>query len=402
MSAPLKGAVPSHVASLQRVGIVCAVVGLAASAVLGASNPTQFLRSYLVAYLFWAGLAVGCLSVSMIHHLTGGIWGLVVRRILEAGTRTFPLLALLFLPIALGLARIYPWAHPGAVEADELIRHKALYLNPGFFLARAVFYFVIWIVLASVMNRWSLALDARPDRRTARRLRGLGGVGLMLLGLTITFSSIDWAMSLDPHWFSTIYGVLFMIGQALSALSFVIVCIAVLGGQKPLADVVTPGAIHDLGKLLLAFVMLWTYMNLSQFLIMWSGNLPEEIPWYIRRFHGGWQVVGLVLVIFHFLLPFLLLLSRDLKRNARLLGFVAGGILLVRLVDLFWLVAPDLAGHGGAAKGMALHGLDVALPMGIGGVWLTLFTFELRKRPLIPLGDPEIRELLEQANGVQR
>jgi hypothetical protein len=208
-------------------------------------------------------------------------------------------------------------------------------------------------------------------------------------------------MSLDPHWSSTIYGVMFMVGQALSALSFVIVCIAAFGGEKPLSDVVRPGAVHDLGKLLLAFVMLWTYMNLSQFLIMWSGNLPEEIPWYIRRFRGGWQVVGLALVLFHFALPFLLLLSRDLKRNARLLGFVAAGILCVRLVDLYWLVAPDLAGHGGA-QGMAVHWLDVVLPLGIGGLWLAVFARELKGRPLIPVGDPEIRELLDQASGATR
>jgi hypothetical protein len=393
---------PSRVASLQRAGLVSAVAGLGVSAALGFGNPTQFLRSYLVAYLFWVGLAIGCLSVSMIHHLTGGIWGLVIRRILEAGTRTFPLLALLFLPIAFGLGRLYPWAHPGAAEADALLRHKAPYLNTTFFLVRAAFYFVVWMVVAFVMNKWSLALDAGPDRAISRRLRGLGGVGLILLGSTITFSSIDWAMSLDPHWFSTIYGVLFMIGQALSALSFVIVCIAVLGSEKPLSDVVRPGAVHDLGKLLLAFVMLWTYMNLSQFLIMWSGNLPEEIPWYIRRFHGGWQVVGLILVLFHFLLPFLLLLSRDLKRNARLLGFVAGGILVARILDLYWLVAPDLAGHGADAHGLVLHALDLALPIGIGGLWLAVFTFELRKRPMIPVGDPEIRELLDQASGLAR
>lgn len=395
-------ATPSRIAFLQRVGIVLAVLGLLASAALGFGDPTQFLRSYLVAYLFWVGLAVGCLSISMIHHLTGGIWGLVIRRILEAGTRTFPLLALLFLPIAFGLARIYPWADPAAVKADALLQHKALYLNPGFFLARAALYFAVWMLVAFVMNKWSLALDAGPDRATSRRLRGLGGVGLILLGSTITFSSIDWAMSLDPHWFSTIYGVLFMIGQALSALSFVIVCIAVLGTEKPLSDVVRPGAVHDLGKLLLAFVMLWTYMNLSQFLIMWSGNLPEEIPWYIRRLHGGWQGVGLILVLFHFLLPFLLLLSRDLKRNARLLGLVAGGILVVRVLDLYWLVAPDLAGHGAEAHGMVVHGLDLALPIGIGGLWLTVFTLELKKRPLVPLGDPEIRELLDQASGFAR
>lgn len=392
------GRMPARIDALQRIGLIVAGVGLTASILGGLANPTQFFRSYLFAFLFWVGLAVGCLSVSMIHHLTGGIWGLVIRRILEAGTRTFPLLALLFLPVAFGMARIYPWASPQAVAADPILQHKALYLNPTFFLLRAVVYFAAWNLLAFVMSKWSLALDAGPDRDLSRRLRGLGGVSLLILGPTITFSSIDWAMSLDAHWFSTIYGVLFMVGQALSALAFVIICIAAFGGEKPLSDVVRPGAVHDLGKLLLAFVMLWTYMNLSQFLIVWSGNLPEEIPWYIRRFHGGWQVVGLVLVLFHFALPFLLLLSRDLKRDARLLGLVAGGIFVVRLLDLYWLVAPDLAGHG--AHSLAVHWLDVALPVGIGGLWLAAFARQLKGRSLLPVGEPEIRELLEQANGV--
>ena len=389
---------PARIDALQKAGLVVATLGLGASVLGGLGNPTQFFRSYLFAFLFWVGLAVGCLSISMIHHLTGGIWGLVIRRILEAGTRTFPLLALLFLPVAFGLGRLYPWASPEAVSADPILTHKALYLNAPFFLVRAVVYFAAWNTLAFVMSRWSLALDAGPDRALSRRLRGLGGVSLLILGPTITFSAVDWAMSLDAHWFSTIYGVLFMVGQALSALAFVIVCIAALGGEKPLSDVVRPGAVHDLGKLLLAFVMLWTYMNLSQFLIVWSGNLPEEIPWYIRRFHGGWQAMGLVLVLFHFVLPFLLLLSRDLKRDARLLGYVAGGILLVRILDLYWLVAPDLAGHG--AHALAVHWLDVALPVGMGGLWLAAFARQLKGRPIIPVGEPEIRELLEQANGV--
>jgi hypothetical protein len=391
----------ARIDSLHRTGLALAVVGLVASALGGWANPTQFFRSYLFAFLFWVGLTVGCLSVSMIHHLTGGFWGLVIRRILEAGTRTLPVLALLFLPIAFGLSQIYPWARPGAVEADPVLQHKALYLNPGFFLARAAFYFAVWITLAFFMNKWSLALDAGPSRAISRRLRGLGGVSLLFLGFTVTFSSIDWAMSLDSHWSSTIYGVLFMVGQALSALSFVIVCIAVFGGEQPLSDVVGPGAVHDLGKLLLAFVMLWTYMNLSQFLIMWSGNLPEEIPWYIRRLHGGWQAVGLVLVLFHFALPFLLLLSRDLKRNRHLLGSVAGGVFAVRLLDLYWLVAPDLADHA-ASQGVAFHWLDVTLPVGIGGLWLALFARQLKGRPLVPVGEPEIRELLDQASGVVR
>jgi hypothetical protein len=391
--------VPPRLDVVQRAALAASAVGLAASAAGGLANPPQFFRSYLFAFLFWAGLAVGCLSISMIHHLTGGLWGSVIRRILEAGTRTLPVVALMFLPVALAVPRLYPWADPGRVAADPLLRHKSLYLNPPSFYGRAVFYFAVWIALAHWMSKWSLALDAGPDRATSRRLRGLSGGGLVLLGLTITFSSIDWAMSLDPHWFSTIYGVLFMVGQALSALAFVIVCVAVLGAQKPLSDVVRPGTVHDLGKLMLAFVMLWTYVNLSQFLIMWSGNLPEEIPWYIRRLHGGWQYLALALVLFHFAVPFLLLLSRDLKRNARPLALVAGLLLAFRVADVYWLVAPDMGGHGAAT---GFHWLDIAIPLGLGGLWVAAFARELRGRPLVPIGEPEIRELLDEAREAAR
>jgi hypothetical protein len=391
----------ARIDSLQRTGLILGALGLVALAAGGFANAPQAYRSYLFAFLFWVGVSVGCLSVSMINHLTGGMWGLVTRRILEAGTRNLPLLALLFVPIAFGLPHIYVWARPDAVAADPMLRHKSLYLNPPFFLGRAVFYFALWNALALFMNRWSLATDAGPDRKTGRRLRGLSGVGLVLLGLTITFSSVDWAMSLDPHWYSTIYGVLFMVGQALSALSLVVVCIALLGAEKPLSDVVGPGAVHDLGKLLLAFVMLWTYMHLSQFLIIWSGNLPSEIPWYIRRTQGGWLYVAVVLVLFHFALPFLLLLSRELKRNARSLALVAGVLFLVHVIETFWLVAPDLAGHGEHPLGLAVHWTDVAAILGIGGAWLASFARQLRMRPIVPVGEPEIRELLEQAEAAR-
>ena len=400
MSLPLYP-VPSRVDALDRAAFVTGAAAAVMCTFGAFANTTQFIRSYLFAFLFWAGVALGCLSISMIHHLTGGLWGLVIRRILEAGTRTLPLIALMFLPVALGVSTLYPWANPETVAADEALRHKSLYLNPTFFYVRAAFYFAVWNLLGYLLNKWSLALDAGPDRATSRRLRGLSGIGMILLGFTITFSSVDWGMSLDPHWFSTIYGVLFMVGQALSALAFVIVCVAALGSEKPLSDVVRPGSVHDLGKLMLAFVMFWAYVNLSQFLIMWSGNLPEEIPWYIRRLEGGWQYLALVLVIFHFTLPFLLLLSRDLKRNARLLGLVAGGLLIVRLADLYWFIAPDAGVHGHAA-GLAVHWLDIAALFGIGGLWLSAFARELKGRPLVPVGEPEIRELLDEAKGMAR
>lgn len=387
---------PARVDRLQRGAVLAAAVGGGASVIGGLIDPAQFLRSYLFAYLFWAGIPVGCLCIVMLHHLSGGRWGLVIRRILEAGSRTLVLLPVLFLPVALGAHELYVWARPADVAADEMLRHKSLYLNLPFFLARAAFYFAAWTGAAHLLSKWSLQMDAGPDPRIERRLQGLSGGGLVLMGLTITFSSVDWAMSLNPHWFSTIYGMIFMVGQALSALTLVIVLVALMGSERPLSSVLQPKTIHDLGKLLLAFLMLWAYVHLSQFIITWSGNLPEEITWYVRRFQGGWQVLALLLVILHFVLPFVLLLSRDLKRDARLLGAVAAGILFARLLDLFWIVAPDMTGHG-LEHGFALHWLDLAAPIGVGGVWLAFFAWQLKDRPLLPVGEPEIQELLEGA-----
>ena len=386
--------VPPQVDVLQRRAFVGGAAGLLASLLGALVSPTQFFHSYLFAYLFWNGIALGCLSLLMIQHLTGGRWGLAIRRLLEAGTRTVPVLVLLFLPVVLGLKRIYPWA--GSAQSDPTIRHaidlKQAYLNVPFFLGRAVFYFAVWFLLARVLNRVSLESDLGMDLRRARLLRSISGGGLLLMGLTITFMSVDWSMSLDPRWFSTIYGMLFMIGQALSALALCIVLISRIGEERPLSAVANADTLHDLGKLMLAFIMVWAYFSFSQFLIIWSGNLPEEIPWYLRRFQGGWRLVGLFLVVFHFAVPFLVLLSRGVKRRARTVGMVAFAILAVRVVDLFWLVRPEFP-H----TGLDLHWLDVTLPIGIGGVWLGVFAQQLKTRPLLPLGEPEVREMLAEA-----
>jgi len=383
--------------AIQKAAIAVGVVGLGLTVVGAFADPVQFFRSYLFGYLFWLGIGVGCLSILMIQHLTGGMWGRVIRRILEAGTRTFPLLAVLFIPIVLGLGELYVWTHAEQVAADPVLQHKSAYLNVSFFLGRAAVYFLAWLGMAFFLNKWSLEQDQSPGPRLAGRLRSLSGPGLVAMALTITFSSVDWGMSLDPHWFSTMYGVLFMIGQALSAMALVIVMVALLAHVEPLASVVQKEQVHDLGKLLLAFVMLWAYVNFSQLLIVWSGNLPEEIPWYIQRLHGGWQWLALGLVVFHFALPFLMLLSRDLKRNAKLLGGVAALILLARSIDLFWLLAPSFQGHGGHGGGLSLHWLDFSALVGIGGAWVALFAWQLKGRPLLPLGEPSIRERLEAA-----
>jgi hypothetical protein len=377
---------------LQRGALLIGLGGSLVCLVFFVLNPDQAIQSYLFAYLFFLGLDLGCLSILMLSHLTGGMWGLLARRIFEAAIGTLPILAVGFLPIALFLPRLYVWARP--LPQDEVLaavlKHKAPYLNGPFFLARAVFYFAVWIGLTRVLTRWSAETDSGGN--AGRRLRAVSGGGLVLMGLTITFSSFDWGMSLDPRWFSAIYGILFMVGQALSAFAFVLVLLAVLRDEEPFVKVARPSFVHDIGKLLFAFVMLWTYMHLSQFLIIWSGNLPEEDVFYVKRLRGGFQFLGLALVLFHFALPFLLLLSRGLKENARLVGRVAAGLLVMHLLEAYWLVVPEFR------TALSPQIMDVAAPLALGGLWFYFFAQNFKGRPKIPVGEPEIRTLLEAAS----
>ena len=384
---------------VQKLGAIAAVAGFLGLLVSGVFDQAQFFRSYLFGFLFWWTVAIGCMSLLMIQHLTGGWWGLTIRRLLEAGTRTVPLLAALFVPLLFGLPKVFLWAQHDALAHDVILQRKQAYLNPVFFTGRAVFYFLVWAALAHFLNKWSLRQDGGYTIADARRLRSLSGGGLVLMGLTITFSSVDWAMSLNPHWFSTIYGFIFMVGQALAALTFCIVMLGVLRRGETLAAVFRPTVVHDLGKLMFAFTMLWAYMHISQFLIVWSGNLPEEIPWYLTRLNGGWQYLAFALVVFHFALPFLLLLSRELKRNLGSLAVVAAGMFFMRMVDLFWIIGPDLAGHQGpeaAEPHLAIHLADVAALVAFGGLWLAAFARQAKSRPLIAATDPDLPELLEQ------
>lgn len=348
--------------------------------------PQQFFRSYLFGYLFWLGITLGSMAILLIYHLTGGAWGAVSRRILESAIGTIPVLAILFLPIIVGLFHgLYIWTNEHEIAKSEVLRHKTAYLNPAFFLFRAAIYFVVWVFLMRSLLRWSRRQDEAPDPVAIQRLTAIGGGGLLLYGLTMSFASVDWMMSLEPHWFSTIYGLLVIAGQVLSAFAFVIAVGALLARTQMYSELIAPQQFRDLGNLLLAFVMIWAYLSISQFLIIWSGNLPEETPWYIHRLHGGWQVVALALVVFHFALPFLLLLSRPLKQQSRTLAFVAALVLIMRLVDLYWLIAPDF--H---QEGFDINLLDVLLPLGLGAIWLSTFLHQLNSRPIVVIHDPNL------------
>jgi hypothetical protein len=384
---------PAALARLERRGLVVGAAFLIALAAGLALDRAQFLRSYLLAIVFWLGIAVGCLGLAMLSQLTGGLWGIVPRRLHEAAGRTIPFLGMAFVPVLLGIGSLYAWARPEAA-ADAIIRSKAAYLNVPFFVARAVLYFLVWSGLALVLSRWSLRQDRQTDPARAERLQGLAGVGLVLLSLTTTFAAWDWGMSLAPHWFSTMYGVLYIVGWTLSALAFTIVVMALLSREPPFAAALAPITFQDLGKLLLAFTMLWAYVNFSQFLIIWAGNLPAETPFYVRRFQGGWGPIAVVLLLFHFAFPFVLLLSRSLKRSARALSAVALLMLAMRLVDHFWLVGPDLIGGEALTPPLRVHWMDVAAVAGLGGLWLSLFAWQARRRPVLPMAEPALRERL--------
>jgi hypothetical protein len=384
---------PQLALDFDRIGRRAALVGAAGLALCALGwflNPDQFYRSYLAGFLLWNGVALGCLAIAFLHQLSGGAWGIVIRRILESATRTFPLTLILFLPLVFGIHSLYVWSRPEVVAADHVLQHKAAYLNVPFFLGRAALYFAIWLTVSYVFNKWSLKQDSEGAEPWHTKMQLLSGPGLLLYGATVTFSSIDWVMSLEPHWFSTIYGVLFIGGQGVSALSFVIAVIVLIATRPPMSEAITSKHLRDLGTLLFAFIMLWAYFSFSQFLLIWSGNLPAEIPWYLRRMQGGWMWVGLSLVLFHFTAPFLLLLSRDFKRNPKTLGAIAIWMLCMRFVDLLWLSAP-----GAIGSGFHLHWLDIAAPVGLGGVWIAALFWQLKQRPLLPAHDPHLEEALE-------
>ncbi|MDQ6705433.1 MAG: hypothetical protein M3Z85_05655 [Acidobacteriota bacterium] len=373
----------------QSKSLIVGVIGLLLCIVGFVLDRQQFFRSYLIGFFFWMGMGLGCMGLLMMHHLSGGAWGMVIRRPLESGTRGVYLMIPLFLPLVLGMGTLYSWTRPDAAH-DAVLQAKSFYLNQPFFFARIVFYFLIWGVMVFLLNKWSIDQDRGGPMPWANKLESFSGPGLVVYALTITFASVDLLMSLDPHWFSTVYGLLVMIGQGLSALAFMIAVIVLLATRPPLSNVITRRHLHDLGKLLLAFVMLWAYLSFSQLIIIWSGNLPEEIPWYVNRFNGGWLYVGWVLLLFHFVLPFLMLLSQRLKKNPKKLLFVAVWVIIIRLVDVFWLVEPNF--DKGALR---LHWMDLAAPIGIGGVWIWWFLRQLQQQPLLPVNAPDLQKVLD-------
>lgn len=367
------------------VGVVAALasVGLA----YAGAGWTLFMECYLQAHLFWNAIAVGSLAVLMVHHLCGGEWGFLSQRVLEASSRTIPVAGLLFIPVLLQLPLLYPWSRPDAVAASYHLQHKQLYLNPTFFIVRAVLYYAIWTVMAYLLRSWSLAQDKDGSEVRYRHMRVLSGAGVLIYALTITFASWDWTMSLDPLWFSSMWGPLFLVGQALTTLAFLSIVLTWLSHGAPFHGLIREKHFHSVGNLTFAFVILWAYMSFAQFLIIWSGNLPEEIAWYLKRCSTGWKLVAVGLAAFHFVAPFFLLLSRATKRSSATLWKIAVFVLLVRFVDIHWVVGPNFYGADGEHAAFGVSALNVTLPLALGGLWLALFLRNLRQAPLLPQQD---------------
>jgi hypothetical protein len=380
-------------ARLPLVGGGLAAIGLAVAAAAGREDPPRLLAAWLVAFVFFLTLALGCLYFVLMHTAAQGGWGVAVRRLAEDAAATLPLFALLFLPVALGVRYLYPWSHAAAAASDALLRWKRPYLNEGFFYARAALYFVVWSAIALWFLRLSARQDETADPALSARLRRWSGPLLIPLGLAHTFAAFDWVMSLDPGWYSTIYGVYSFSGGLVAAMAFLAIVTALMRRSGPLAPLLNSEHLHDLGKLLFTFTAFWAYIGFSQYLLIWYGNLPEETVWYRHRLEGPWLAASVVLALGHFVVPFFFLLPRATKRNPAALVGAAAWMLLMHLVDVYWMVVPDVPGHP-AAPGVA----DAAALLAVGGSFLAVFGWLLRRQALVPVGDPRLSESLAFEN----
>lgn len=361
-------------------------IGAALLAIVGfILDREQFLRSYLFGYLYWLGMAIGCLGILLMHHTVGGKWGMMIRRMCEAGARTLPYMIILLIPVLLNLPALYPWARPEAAH-DPNLESKSAYLNVPGVLIRTVFYFAIWGLYAYLMSKWSREQDSTGEERLANKMRRVSAPGLVVFTFVTTFAFIDWIMSLEPRWFSTIYGAMFLIGQMLAAFAFMILLVIVLSQMSPIKDYLTKQHVHDLGNMMFAFMILWAYLSFSQFLIIWSGNLPEEIPWYLRRLRGGWGWVAITIVVFNFVTPFALLLMRNVKRDVSRLFKVCVLLIIVRLLDDYWIIKPAFYNQQ-----LKVYWMDFVTPLAVGGLWLAAFFWQLKSRSLLPLRDPRLQ-----------
>lgn len=373
-------------AKINRAQIAALIIGLLAlgASALGAfANPPQFFFSYLFAVVFWLGLSLGCFVVTMILYLTGGRWGYPTRRFLEAGFMVMPLMLVLFIPVYFGLHHLYPWAKPEELGASKALQERHVYENGWAYIARQIFFILVWSWMAAQLRKWSREQDLTNDAAPTRKARLLSGPGIVIYGLLMTFASVDWIVSLEKDWYSTMFGVIVGGGQILVAYAFSVVMLTLFRKQPPFATTVEKVHYHHLGNLLLTFVLFWTYVSFGQLLIIYSGDIPHELEWYLHRIAGSWKAVVAVIALFHFFLPFFLLLFRPMKRHATALTILAAMLFVMHIVDTYWLVMPSLHPHR-----VEVSWQDFTAPLGVGGLWLAYFLWQLKSAPLLPQNDP--------------
>ena len=378
---------------LPMIAAVVAVLGAVACVVLGMANPKQFLFSWLVAFLFFLSLALGGLFFVLIQYASQGGWGIVLRRIGETTFSTIPVLAVLSIPVLLGVRDLYEWAHPGAAEHDPLLHWKEPFLNVPFFLIRAVVYFVLWSFIALMYYRGSRGQDVTGDPGVSARLRRFAGPAIIVLALTQTFASIDWIMSLTPHWYSTMFGVYFFAGSFVGFIALLSVVTVAMRSAGLLETVISPDHLHDVGKFLFAFTAFWAYISFSQFFLIWYGNLPEETIWYKARLEGSWKMVSIFLMAGHFGAPFLYLMGRAVKRRGSTLALGGAWLLIMHFLDIYWQVMPTL--H---PEGIRPSALDLAAFVTVGGCFVAAASWLMRRQALVPIRDPRLAESLAFEN----
>src|SRR5579864_3116115 len=390
---PLDLTAPPVVKTIAQRSLIVGVVFGIVAVILAFIRPDEFYRAYLLGFMCWLGVALGSMAILMIRHLTGGGWGMVIRRILGAAMRTVPLLAVLFIPVIIGMKHLYIWARPLSEVTDKHLREHLeditkTYLTTSGFWVRAIFYFAIWNLLSFLLSHWSKQTDRAGAPDNTDRFKAVAGPGLILYGFTISFAAIDWVMSLDPSWISTIFGLVILIGEVLSAMCFAVVVERILFKYKPMSEMLKPDFVHDHGKWMLTFIMVWAYFSFSQWLIIWAGNLPGEITFYLLRLNGGWGWIGLMLVLCHFAVPFVILLSRPFKRNVRKLAWLAVWLMFMRWVDLLWIIEPNFSNT------LRITFADVVVSLAIGCLWMAFFFRNLGALPLLPAYDPSAEEVI--------
>jgi hypothetical protein len=385
-----------RVSDAGRFGTIALGVGIAGIAgCIGAYfvDPKQFFFAYLTAFAFWVSLGLGGLFFTMIHHLVDATWSVVLRRLVETLAYTLPILLIFFIPVLLGMSHLYPWTDATMVAEDHLLVKKTGFLNTGFFLLRTVIYFGIWTFLAFKLRSLSLKQDSGHDVGITKSWRKISAPGMILFALTTTFASFDWIMSLDPHWYSTIFGAYYFAGAAMSCMAITMIMVVYLHSKNVLKATVTEEHYHDIAKLMFAFIVFWAYMAFSQYFLIWYANIPEETIWYKHRWEGSWVTITMIIVIGHFCLPFLMLITRAAKRSGKFMLLAALYMLVIHYVDLYWLIFPNL--YEGNAH---FSWVDIVTMMAIGGPFMWYFWTRFTAGPLVPVGDPKLAASIKFVN----